>query len=81
MVCIGTLDTENTIDMKIGIRKRLSIIFSYGGQLRDLKAVLELISKKAIQPQVESATLQAFPTVLEDLCNGKVKARVALIHD
>jgi propanol-preferring alcohol dehydrogenase len=41
MVCIGTLDTENTVDMKIGVRKRLNIIFSYGGQLCDLKAVLD----------------------------------------
>ncbi|KAL5352072.1 hypothetical protein ACLOAV_002015 [Pseudogymnoascus australis] len=67
MVCIGTLDSENSIDMKIGIRKRLSINFTYGGQLRDLKAVLDLISKKAIQPQVENATLRDFPTVLKDL--------------
>ncbi|OBT81552.1 hypothetical protein VE02_09480 [Pseudogymnoascus sp. 03VT05] len=81
MVCIGTLDSENSIDMKIGIRKRLSINFTYGGQLRDLKAVLDLISKKAIQPQVENATLRDFPTVLKDLCNGKIKARVALIHE
>lgn len=81
MVCIGTLDSENSIDMKIGIRKRLSINFTYGGQLRDLKAVLDLISKKAIQPQVENATLRDFPTVLKDLCDGKIKARVVLIHE
>jgi propanol-preferring alcohol dehydrogenase len=67
--------------MKIGIRKRLSIIFTYGGQKRDLQEVLELISKKAIQPQVEDAKLKDFPTVLKDLCAGKIKARVALMHD
>jgi propanol-preferring alcohol dehydrogenase len=67
--------------MKIGIRKRLSIIFTYGGQRRDLVAILDLIAQKAIQPQVENAALRDFPTVLEDLCDGKVKARVALIHD
>ncbi|KAL6246281.1 hypothetical protein RBB50_006517 [Rhinocladiella similis] len=81
MVCIGTLNLENTVHMKIGIRKRLSIIFSYGGQLRDLKDVLDLIAKKAIEPQVEPGRLQDFPTVLHDLCDGKVKARVALVHE
>lgn len=79
MVCIGTLDTENTIDMKIGIRKRLSIKFTYGGQIRDLKEVLDLISKGAVQPQVETAGLKDFPVVLKDLCDGNVKARVALL--
>lgn len=81
MVCIGTLDAENTVDMKIGIRKRLSIIFTYGGQIQDLRAVLDLISKKVIQPQVEDATLRDFPTVLKALCDGKIKARVALLHE
>ena len=60
MVCIGTLDDTNVIDMKIGIRKRLSIIFTYGGQKRDLQEVLDLISKKAIQPQVDDAKLKDF---------------------
>lgn len=81
MVCIGTLDDTNVIDMKIGIRKRLSIIFTYGGQKRDIQEVLNLISKKAIQPQVEDARLRDFPTVLKALCDGKIKARVALLHD
>ena len=78
MLCVGTLNEENTIDMKIGIQKRLGIIFSYGGQASDLREVLDLISKKVIQPQVETASLQDFPSVLRDLCEGKVKARVAL---
>jgi hypothetical protein len=37
LLCVGTLDDENTVDMKIGIQKRLSIIFTYGGQWRDLR--------------------------------------------
>lgn len=67
--------------MKIGIRKRLSFIFSYGGQLSDLEAVLQHISKGEIRPQVETATLKTFPTVLKDLVEGKVKSRVALLHE
>lgn len=78
MLCVGTLDEENTVDMKIGIQKRLSIVFSYGGQARDLKEVLDLISKGVFQPQVDTADLKDFPKVLKDLCEGKVKARVAL---
>lgn len=64
--------------MKMGIRKRLSFIFSYGGQREDLVELLDLISKGILDPQVETAPLKDFPTVLQDLCDGKVKARVAL---
>ncbi|KAJ5158813.1 Short-chain dehydrogenase/reductase SDR [Penicillium coprophilum] len=81
LLCVGTLDEENTIDMKIGIQKRLSIIFTYGGQWRDLKEVLDLISTGVIRPQVETASLKEFPQVLKDVCDGKVKARVALLHE
>ncbi|KIW37462.1 uncharacterized protein PV06_10501 [Exophiala oligosperma] len=79
MVCIGTLDIENKIDMKIGVRKRLTINFTYGGQLRDLKEVLDLISRGVVQPRVETAGLEDFPVILKSLCDGKVKARVALV--
>lgn len=66
--------------MKIGTRKRLSYIFSYGGQVKDLEEVLQLISEKVIKPQVETASLEDFPRVLKDLEAGRVKGRVALLH-
>ncbi|KAF7197517.1 alcohol dehydrogenase [Pseudocercospora fuligena] len=78
MVCVGTLAAENTIQMKTGIRKRLSIIFSYGGQIEDLREALDLIAKGDLKPQVETGKLEDFPKWLKDLCDGKVKARVAL---
>ena len=81
LLCVGTIDEENTVDMKIGIQKRLSIIFTYGGQWRDLKEVLDLISKGIIQPQVETADLKEFPNILKSVCDGKVKSRVALLHE
>ncbi|KAK5049527.1 hypothetical protein LTR84_004456 [Exophiala bonariae] len=80
LVCIGTLDLENTVHMKIGIRKRLSIVFSYGGQLRDLEDVLALIAMGAIEPYVEDMGLDDFPRVLKDLCDGKIKGRIALLQ-
>lgn len=80
MVCIGTLDSENTIDMKIGIRKRLTILFTYGGKMQDLKEVLELIEKGAVTPRVETADLEEFATILKALHRGEVKARIALVH-
>lgn len=64
--------------MRMGIRKRLAFIFSYGGQREDLKALLDLMSKKVIMPQVEEGRLEDFPRVLQDLCDGNVKARMAL---
>ncbi|KAJ9608744.1 hypothetical protein H2200_006515 [Cladophialophora chaetospira] len=81
MICIGTLDTENTIDMKIGVRKRLDIVFSYGGQVQDLREALELIAEGKVKPQVSTDKLQAFPEVLERLHAGKVSGRVALLHE
>ncbi|KXT15296.1 hypothetical protein AC579_2800 [Pseudocercospora musae] len=78
MVCVGTLAAENTIQMKTGIRKRLSILFSYGGQIEDLREALALIAKGDLKPQVENGKLEDFPRWLKDLCDGKVKARVAL---
>lgn len=67
--------------MKTGTRKRLSYIFSYGGQLQDLKAVLALIAKGDIRPQVEEGKLEDFPRVLHELREGKFKGRVALMHN
>lgn len=76
---MGTLDTQNTLDMKNGIRKRLSIIFTYGGQRRDLEAALDLISRGVLHPQIEAGRLEDFPQVLDDLHHGKIKARMALV--
>ncbi|CRL28159.1 Alcohol dehydrogenase superfamily, zinc-containing [Penicillium camemberti] len=81
ILCVGTLDLINGLDMKIGIRKRLSIIFTYGGQYRDLVEVLDLIAKGVIQPQVELGKLQDFPRVLKELGEGKIKDRIALVSD
>ncbi|PKY04901.1 alcohol dehydrogenase [Aspergillus campestris IBT 28561] len=79
ILCVGTHHRQNEVDMKIGIRKRLSIIFTYGGLPEDLVAVLDLIAKGTIQPRVETKTLPEMPTVLKDLCAGKIQDRVALI--
>ncbi|KAK1142945.1 hypothetical protein N8T08_007186 [Aspergillus melleus] len=80
ILCIGTGDRQNQLDMKIGIRKRLSIIFSYGGQCRDLVEVLDLIAKGIIRPQVETRGLRDLPGVLEDLGKDKIRNRVALVN-
>lgn len=79
LLCIGSLNTENTIRMKIGTRKRLSYIFSYGGQPRDLEKVLDLIKNGEINPQISTKTLEDFPHVLKDLEAGRVDGRIALI--
>ncbi|KAF7541780.1 hypothetical protein G7054_g273 [Neopestalotiopsis clavispora] len=77
---VGTHQTFEDAQ-QIGTRKRLSYIFSYGGQVRDLKEVLQLIAGGSIRPQVHPAKLKDFPDVLQRLEQGKVAARVALIHD
>ena len=79
LLCVGSLDADNTIHMKTGTRKRLSYIFSYGGQLQDLKDVLALIAKGDIKPRVEEGKLEDFPVVLKALGDGKIKGRIALV--
>ncbi|KAL2868983.1 zinc-binding dehydrogenase [Aspergillus lucknowensis] len=81
VLCIGTLDRVNELDMKNGIRKRLSFIFSYGGQYADLQEVLELIRQGVISPRVKLGKLGEFPTVLRDLCEGRIEDRVALVPE
>jgi propanol-preferring alcohol dehydrogenase len=66
--------------MKLGTRKRLSYIFSYGGQVQDLRAVLDLISRKVISPRVQERRFQDFPQIVNDLVAGKIKGRIALVH-
>jgi propanol-preferring alcohol dehydrogenase len=81
MLCVGTLNHDNTVHMKIGIRKRLSIIFSYGGQIKDLKEALDLIAEGVLNPMVDDGKLEDFPKVLKELEHGNVKGRIALLHD
>lgn len=76
---MGTLSNETVVDAKLCIKKRLTIVFNYGGQYQDVVEFLDLISKKIIRPQVETGNLQDFPSVLQDLHDGKIKSRMALI--
>lgn len=79
LLYVGTLSNETTIDAKLCIKKRLTIVFNYGGQYQDVVEVLDLIAKKALRPQVETGDLKDFPKVLQDLHEGKIKSRMALI--
>ncbi|KAL4951354.1 chaperonin 10-like protein [Aspergillus filifer] len=78
ILCIGTGDRVNELDMKNGIRKRLSFLFSYGGQYRDLEEVLGLIAKGVLVPRVQTRKVRDFPVVLKELNEGQVEDRIAL---
>jgi propanol-preferring alcohol dehydrogenase len=67
--------------MKIAIRKRLDIIFSYGGQRRDLEEALDLIAAKILDPVVADGKLEDFPQILEKLEAGKIRGRTSLLFD
>ncbi|KAL5335080.1 hypothetical protein BJX70DRAFT_410792 [Aspergillus crustosus] len=81
ILCIGTGERVNSLDMKNGIRKRLSFVFSYGGQRGDLEDVLGLIAKGVLEPRVKTKSLREFPDVLRALDQGGVEDRVALVPD
>ncbi len=79
LLYVGTLSDETTIDAKLCIKKRLTVLFNYGGKYQDVLEVLDLIAKKEIRPQVETGSLKDFPKVLQDLHDGKIRSRIALI--
>lgn len=80
LLCIGSLDNKNTIEMKLATRKRLSFVFSYGSQAQDLPKVLDLIATKKVEPWVQSRPLKDLQAVLAELEVGEVEARVVLVH-
>lgn len=47
--------------------------------MEDLEDGLDLVSKGALKPQVETGDLDDFPEVLERLHHGKIKSRIVLI--
>lgn len=77
------MDTKNTVDMKLGVRKRLTYLFSYGAHVDDVRQVLRLMQDEdaALRPRVETARFEALPAVLARLEAGEVRARVALLYD
>lgn len=83
LVQVGLLGAELTINNILCVRKRLSILCSYGGKMEDLEDALDLVHKGTLNPQVETGDLDDFPKVLERLHHGAIKSRIALIpkHD
>jgi propanol-preferring alcohol dehydrogenase len=47
--------------------------------MTDLKECIKLIASGDLKPQVETAKMEDFPKILDDLHHGKVKSRVALV--
>lgn len=78
ILCVGSLDPDNTLHMKSGTRKRLSYIFTYGSQVQDLRDVLQMIAQGKLRPHVVERALKDLPDVLRGLEAGEVEARVAL---
>ena len=80
ILCVGTLNHHNTVHMKLVIRKRIDILFSYGGQVEDLKEVLDLVSRGILNPMVINREVSEFPKLLKDLEAGRVLGRVAFLY-
>jgi propanol-preferring alcohol dehydrogenase len=78
-VQVGLLSPKVTMDNFLAVRKHLSILCSYGGTMDDLKQCLKLIASGDLKPQLERGDLADFPKALEDLHEGRVKSRIALI--
>ncbi len=81
VVLVGLLSWTLTLHSYVAVRKRLSILCSYGATYADLEACLDLIAKGVITPQVVTGSMADFPKVLEELHAGKVKSRIALVPE
>ena len=79
IIQVGLLGAELTIDNILCVRKRLAVLFCFGGLMEDLEDALVLIDKGALKPQVETGDLDDFPEAIERLHHGKIKGRIVLI--
>jgi len=76
---VGLLGADLTLHNNLAVRKKLTILCSYGGIYEDVVDCLDLIAQGKLRPQVETGALNDFPSVLERLHEGKIKSRIALI--
>jgi propanol-preferring alcohol dehydrogenase len=81
VVVVGLLSPELSFRGPAVVRKQISILGSYGGTCSDIEACLDLIAKGKLVPQVTTGSLKDFPQLLEDLHEGKIKSRIALIPE
>jgi propanol-preferring alcohol dehydrogenase len=76
---VGLLGPELILMNSLAVRKKLTILCSYGGIYEDVVDCLDLIAQGKLRPQVETGDLKDFPSVLERLHEGKIKSRIALV--
>ena len=81
VVLVGLLNPGISFNSLPAVTKQIDILCSYGGTYSDLEASLDLIAKGVITPQVESGSMKDFPQILDDLHNGKIKSRIALVPE
>ena len=79
IVGVGLLGDALIINNSLCTRKKLSILFSYGGTAEDVVECLRMIQRGTLKPQVETTDMDNFPRVIQDLHEGKFKGRMALI--
>ena len=73
------LGPKLTLDNKLAVRKKLTILFSYAGTHEDVVDILDLIAQGKLRPQVETGDMDDFPEILQRLHDGKIKSRIALV--
>lgn len=76
---IGLLAHQLNVNTLRCITKHITVLFSYGGLPQDVEEGLEMIAQGTLRPQVETGSLDDFPKVLDDLHQGRIKSRIALI--
>lgn len=77
--CATTLEGDGIINIGSAFSRQISIIGSYGGTVKDLKAVLKLLEKKTLRPQIDSIySVEDASEALKKLQNQHVFGKILL---
>ncbi|KAK5046775.1 hypothetical protein LTR84_007128 [Exophiala bonariae] len=81
IVIVGLLGINLSFATGTIVRRQLNIVGSYGGTISNITACLELIKDGALVPQIKKGNMQDFPTILDDLHNGRIQGRMVMLPD
>lgn len=77
--CATTLDGLGTVNIGSAFSRQINILGSYGGKIKDLKAVIKMLEMNKLKPLIDSIYfLKDASLALEKLSNQKVFGKIIL---
>lgn len=78
---VGLQSPKLSFDLTNFAMKEFKIFGNYWGSSQDQIEVLDLIKRGIIKPEVETTPMSNINQVMKDLDAGKIKSRMALVHE